>query len=338
MRVLLTGGAGFIGSHTAVELMQIGHEVVLYDNFSNSTPDVLNAIRAVVGSDPTTVEGDVRDTTLLNRALQDNGIEGVIHLAGLKSVVESRQTPWTYYDNNVTGTLSLLKAMRESSVSKLIFSSSATVYGQPTHLPLTEEHPAGTLTNPYGRSKLFVESILRDMALAAPAWSIISLRYFNPVGAHPSGRLGENPNGEAGNLFPCVVRAATGRSPALDVFGNDYDTPDGTAVRDYVHVVDLAHGHVRAIEYAERFRGFETINLGTGKGYSVLEVVKAFEKICGHPIPIRWRERREGDVGACWADTTKARNVLRWHATHDLESMCSTALSFACQTTSRKRQ
>ncbi|MBO5659148.1 MAG: UDP-glucose 4-epimerase GalE [Duodenibacillus sp.] len=338
MRVLLTGGAGFIGSHTAVELMQAGHQVVLYDNFSNSSPDVLSAIQTVVGIAPTTVEGDVRDTQLLTRTLQDNGIEGVIHLAGLKSVAESRLAPWSYYDNNVTGTLSLLKAMSDSHIAKLIFSSSATVYGQPTRVPLAENQTGGSLTNPYGRSKMFVESILRDIVIADASWSIICLRYFNPVGAHPSGRLGENPNGEATHLFPCVVRAATGRAPSVDVFGTDYDTPDGTAIRDYIHVVDLALGHVHAIECIERFCGFDVINLGTGMGYSVLDVIKTFEKACGHPISVRFSPRRKGDVSACWADTSKARDVLHWSATHDLETMCSTALAFALGSIPGKRE
>lgn len=328
MNILLTGGMGFIGSHTAVELINARHNTVLFDNLSNADAGVADTIGKITGTTPRFIQGDIRDKTALVRALTENKIDAVIHFAGLKAVGESCAKPLEYYDNNVGGTVTLLEAMRECCVKKLIFSSSSTVYGTPQKLPLTEDHPVGGVTNPYGRTKLMIEEILRDLAASDKAWSIVCLRYFNPIGAHASGLIGENPNGIPNNLLPYVARVASGQLPFLQVFGNDYDTPDGTGVRDYIHVVDLARGHACAAEYLNRFTGWDAINLGTGKGYSVLDIVKAFEKACGKLVPYQIRPRRPGDIAANWADPRKAEKLLGWQAQYGIEEMCASAWNF----------
>ncbi len=328
MNILLTGGMGFIGSHTAVSLIETGHNVVIYDNLSNASADVLNAIEKITHVRPDFVQGDIRDGVLMRETLSHYDVDVVIHFAGLKAVGESCAQPLEYYDNNVAGTVTMLMAMREANVKRLIFSSSSTVYGTPQQLPITEEHPLGGVTNPYGRTKLMIEEILRDLCNADPEFSVVCLRYFNPIGAHASGLIGENPNGIPNNLLPYVARVASGKLACLQVFGNDYPTADGTGVRDYIHVVDLAEGHARAVDYVGRISGFDAINLGTGHGYSVLEIVHAFEKASGCPIPYKVVARRPGDIAANWADPAKAQRVLGWKARHSLEEMCSSAWNF----------
>lgn len=328
MVVLLTGGTGFIGSHTAVELLSAGHQVVLYDNFSNSSPSIAEAIRTVTNVSPILVRGDVRDTVLMTKILRRYNVQAVIHFAGLKSVSRSHQEPLAYCSNNVGGTLSLLQAMQLANIRTLIFSSSATVYGDSAEMPVSESHPFGLPTSPYARNKQEVESLLSDLARADASWSITALRYFNPVGAHPSGFLGERPTGHPNNLFPYLTRVASGRLPVVRVYGNDYLTPDGTAIRDYVHVVDVARAHVLALARAEANHGFEAFNLGTGKGYSVMDVIKAFERASGKAIPFEMAPRRQGDVGRCLADPSKANQILRWSAQYDLNDMCATAWRF----------
>ena len=322
MNILLTGGTGYIGSHTAVVLANAGHRVVLFDNLSNSDRGVVTRLEKLMGTAPTFGEGDVRDTGKLERALAEHRIEAVIHFAGLKSVGESVQNPIDYFDNNVNGTVSLLKAMRASAVKTLVFSSSATVYGQPQYLPIDEAHPLST-TNPYGRSKLHIEEILRDVATADPSMKIACLRYFNPVGAHESGMIGENPNGIPNNLMPFIAQVAWGKLPFLNVFGNDYDTADGTGVRDYIHVVDLAQGHLAALRFLGDAIGWHAVNLGTGQGCSVLEMVRAFEAASGRRVEHRFAPRRSGDASACFAETKKAAEVLGWQAERTLEDMCA---------------
>lgn len=294
MRILLTGGTGFIGSHTAALLLEAGHDVVLYDNLSNSRAEVVDRLERITGRRPVLVVGDIRDEEAMRRALHEHRIEAVIHFAGLKAVGESVEKPLEYYDNNIVGTLRLLEAMRAEGVKSLIFSSSSTVYGTPKSLPLTEEMPTGEATNPYGRTKLHIEQILADCAKADPELRVVCLRYFNPIGAHPSGLIGEDPNGIPNNLLPYVARVAHGRLPKVRVFGNDYPTPDGTGVRDYIHVMDLAEGHVKALPYVTTHPGWIAINLGCGRGYSVLEVIRAFEKASGQTIPFEIVPRREG--------------------------------------------
>ncbi len=322
--VFVTGGAGYIGSHTCLELLNAGHEVTVYDNFCNSQPEALHRVQAICGRKLTLVEGDLRDAERLTQSLRASGADAVIHFAGLKAVGESVQMPLSYYDNNVTGSLRLLEAMRECKLKKLVFSSSATVYGEPRRLPLVEEHPLSA-TNPYGRSKLMVEDLLRDLHVSDPSWRISILRYFNPVGAHDSGKIGEDPQGMPNNLLPFVAQVAVGQREHVSVFGADYPTPDGTGVRDYIHVVDLALGHLRALERLEKYAECRAINLGTGIGYSVLEMIRAFEQASGKPVPYRIVARRAGDVASCYADPAMARDLLGWHALRDLQTMCTDA-------------
>ena len=331
MNILLTGGLGFIGSHTAVELLKTEHRVTILDNASNASPAVIDRIKTITGVAPKLILGDIRDEALMTRTLKDEAIDVVIHFAGLKAVGESVQKPLEYFDNNVNGTLVLLRSMRATGVKRLIFSSSATVYGDPQSLPLTETAPLGEVTNPYGRTKKQIEEILADTAIAYPDWSLVCLRYFNPIGAHRSGLIGEDPNGIPNNLLPYVSRVASGRLPALRVFGGDYPTHDGTGVRDFIHVVDLALGHVKAIDYALNHRGWIAINLGTGVGYSVLDVVKAFERASGKPVPYDIVARRPGDIAECWCDPTRAHELLGWKATHTLDDMCRDAWNFERQ-------
>ena len=327
MKILLTGGTGFIGSHTAVAMAQSGHEVILFDNFCNSDCSVLDRLQSILGFRPAFEEGDIRDEKRLKEVLQTYRPEAVVHFAGLKAVGESVQKPLEYYDNNICGTVPLLRAMQQTGIKKIIFSSSATVYGTPQYLPLDEGHPL-SVTNPYGRTKLQIEEILSDLCASDPQWSAICLRYFNPIGAHESGLIGENPRGIPNNLLPYVARVAAGQLQAVQVFGNDYDTPDGTGVRDYIHVMDLADGHVRAAQYSQTHRGWIAINLGTGIGYSVLDIIHAYEKACGHPIAYRITERRPGDVASNWANPQRAFELLGWKAHYTLEDMCRDSWRF----------
>ena len=327
MRILLTGGTGFIGSHTAVEMAQNGHDIVILDNYSNSDESVLGRLEKIIGKPVVFEEGDIRDYARLHEVLQKHRIEAVVHFAGLKAVGESCAMPIEYFDNNVTGTVTLLRAMKAVNVKKLIFSSSATVYGVPQYLPLDENHPLSS-TNPYGRTKLHIEEILRDVAASDPEWSIVCLRYFNPIGAHASGLIGENPRGIPNNLLPYVARVANGQLQAVQVFGSDYDTPDGTGVRDYIHVVDLAYGHVCAANYSANNQGWIAINLGTGIGYSVLDIIRTYEKACGKPIDYQLVERRPGDVAANWADPKLAKEILGWEAKLTLQDMCESSWKF----------
>ncbi|KRB83379.1 UDP-glucose 4-epimerase GalE [Duganella sp. Root198D2] len=320
MNILVTGGAGYIGSHTCVELLAAGHSIVVFDNFSNSHPESLARIERISGKRPILVEGDIRDQAAIEQALRHYRCEAVIHFAGLKAVGESVEKPLAYYDCNIIGTHRLLGAMQGCGVRTLVFSSSATVYGEPQRLPLTEDHPLSA-TNPYGRSKLFIEDMLRDVYRADPSWRIAILRYFNPVGAHESGLIGENPQGIPNNLMPFVAQVAVGRREYLNVWGDDYPTADGTGVRDYIHVVDLASGHLQALQRLASPQCSE-INLGTGNGYSVLEVVKAFERASGQAVPYRISPRRAGDVAACYADPARAERDLGWKAQRGLEIMC----------------
>ena len=325
--VLLTGGVGYIGSHAAVVLAQAGYEVVLYDNLSNSRFDVVDRLETIIGSRPAFIEGDIRDTALLTRVLQEYGIGAVIHFAGLKAVGESVEKPIDYYANNVQGTISLLQAMQTAQVKTLVFSSSATVYGEPQYLPLDENHPTSA-TNPYGRSKLHIEEMLKDVVASDPAWRMACLRYFNPVGAHESGLIGENPNGIPNNLMPYIAQVAAGQRAELSVFGDDYPTADGTGIRDYIHVMDLAEGHAAALGFLSRTTDWHAINLGTGKGYSVLDMIQAFEQASGRQVPYKVVARRAGDVAACYADPTKASEALFWRAARTLDDMCVSTWQF----------
>ena len=327
MNILLTGGAGYIGSHTTVVLTEARHNVVLYDNFCNSHSDVINCIEKITGESITLVVGDVRDTTLLIQTIKSHVIDAVVHFAGLKAVGESVAKPIDYYVNNVHGTISLLQAMQDTNVKTLVFSSSATVYGDPQYLPIDENHPTSAIT-PYGRSKLQIEEILADVAKSDANWRIACLRYFNPVGAHKSGMIGENPRGIPNNLMPYVAQVAVGKLPHLNVFGNDYLTPDGTGVRDYIHVMDLAEGHLAALNFLSNQTGWHAINLGTGRGYSVLEMVKAFEVASGSQVPYRVVSPRTGDVASCYAKVDKAANQLGWQACRSLEDMCNSTWSW----------
>lgn len=325
--ILVTGGAGYIGSHTCVELLNAGCAVTVFDNFSNSHSESLARVERITGQSLRVIRGDCRDRAALVAALRESRATAVIHFAGLKAVGESVQQPMTYYDNNVVGSLRLLEAMRECGVQQLVFSSSATVYGDPQRLPLTEDHPLSA-TNPYGRTKLMVEEILRDVQRSDASWRICILRYFNPVGAHASGLIGEDPQGMPNNLLPFVAQVAVGRREYLNVWGNDYSTPDGTGVRDYIHVVDLALGHLKALEALDRLeRPGEclTVNLGTGNGYSVLEIVRAFEAASGKPVPYKVAPRRPGDVASCYADPEQALKSLGWRAARGLSEMCADA-------------
>lgn len=320
MAILVTGGAGYIGSHVCVELLLAGYEVVVFDNFSNSHPEALRRVERITGRKLILVEGDIRNQDFVEATLRQYGCKAVIHFAGLKAVGESVEKPLAYYDNNVVGTHRLLTAMQNCGVETLVFSSSATVYGEPQRLPLTEDHPLSA-TNPYGRSKLIIEDMLRDLYRSNSNWRIAILRYFNPVGAHESGLVGENPLGIPNNLMPFVAQVAVGRREYLNVWGNDYATEDGTGVRDYIHVVDLALGHLKALERLDAPQCVE-VNLGTGNGYSVLEVVKAFENASGQGVPYRVLPRRPGDVAACYADPSHAERYLKWKAQRDLAAMC----------------
>lgn len=320
MKVLVTGGMGYIGSHTCIQMIQAGMTPVILDNLYNSKSTVLGRIEKVAGVRPLFVQGDIRDQALLVELMKQHHIEAVVHFAGLKAVGESVQKPLEYYDNNVNGTLVLVAAMREAGVKSLVFSSSATVYGDPASVPITESFPTSA-TNPYGRSKLMVEECLTDFQKANPDWSITLLRYFNPVGSHPSGELGEDPQGIPNNLMPFVSQVAVGRREFLSVFGSDYPTKDGTGVRDYIHVMDLADGHIAALEKVGSQAGLHIYNLGTGNGYSVLEMVKAFEAASGCEVPYRIADRRPGDIAECWADPSKAAQDLGWKASRTLDEM-----------------
>lgn len=321
-RILVTGGTGYIGSHAVVELLATGAEVVIVDNFCNSKASVLDRIARIAGRRPAFEQIDVRERAALRRLFAAQRFDVVIHFAGLKAVGESVERPLAYYDNNVTGTVALLDCMVEAGVKKLVFSSSATVYGEPASVPIREDFPLSA-SNPYGRTKLMIEEILRDLAAADGGWRIALLRYFNPVGAHASGLIGEDPNGPPNNLMPYIAQVAIGARQELQVFGNDYPTPDGTGVRDYLHVVDLALGHVAALEALGRRAGVLTVNLGTGRGYSVLEVVRAFAAAGGRSVPYRIVARRSGDIAQCYADPSLAREVLGWRATRSLDEMCT---------------
>ena len=323
-KILVTGGAGYIGSHTLIELIAAGFTPVVYDNLSNSSPASLARVQQIVGQSIEFIEGDILDTQLLAKTFAAHDFTAVIHFAGLKAVGESVAKPLWYYQNNVAGTLNLLDAMAKAQVKNLIFSSSATVYGDPEALPIVESSPRSA-TNPYGQSKLMIEYMLEDLAKSDNHWQLISLRYFNPIGAHHTGTIGENPNGIPNNLMPYISQVAVGKLPQLSVFGNDYDTVDGTGVRDYIHVVDLAKGHVAALQYLEQQTqlGFEPINLGTGKGTSVLQLVNAFIKTTGRPVPYSIAPRRPGDIASCYASSDKAKKLLGWQAEFDIERMCT---------------
>ena len=322
MKVLVTGGAGYIGSHTCVELLSGGCEVVVIDNLCNSNPKSLDRVRELTGKSLKFYEGDVRDEVLLRKIFAENTIDCVIHFAGLKAVGESVAQPWRYYDNNLKSTLVLTKAMEEAGGRKLIFSSSATVYTADNEMPLNENSRTGNCTNPYGWTKYMTEQILSGMAHADKNWSIVLLRYFNPIGAHESGRIGEDPRGTPNNLMPYITQVAVGRRDFLSVFGNDYDTPDGTGVRDYIHVVDLAKGHVAAVKFAVEHTGCEVFNLGTGTGYSVLDMVHAFREANAVAVPYQIVDRRPGDIATCYADPAKSREILGWQAEKTLQDMC----------------
>lgn len=325
MKILVTGGAGYIGSHTTLALLEAGYEVVVLDNLCNSSAESLHRVERICGKAPIFVQGDIRDRALLDEIFANYSIEAVLHFAGLKAVGESVREPLSYYENNVAGSITLCQAMAAAGVFRLVFSSSATVYGEPAQMPISEDCPTGIPTNPYGRSKLMVEDVLRDLAVADSRWSIALLRYFNPVGAHERGLIGEDPNGIPNNLLPYVAQVAIGKLKELAVFGNDYPTVDGTGVRDYIHVVDLADGHLKALQRISSQLGLNVWNLGTGKGYSVLEMVQAFEQVSGRPVPYRIANRRSGDIAECWANPHKAEHELGWKAGRDLQMMMEDA-------------
>ena len=321
--VLVTGGAGFIGSHTSVELLNAGYDIIILDNFVNSKPESLKRIKELTGKDFKFYQADIRDEEAMTKVFAENKIDAVIHFAGLKSVPQSVKEPLNYYDNNIAGTVCLCRVMDKAGCKKLVFSSSATVYGSKNPSPLREDMPTSGTTNPYGTTKYFIEQILQDLCISDSEWGVSILRYFNPIGAHKSGRIGEDPNGIPGNLMPYITQVAIGKLECLNVCGNDYPTPDGTGVRDYIHVVDLALGHIKALDRLLKVKGCEVYNLGTGKGYSVLDVVKAFEKASGIKINYRIAPRRAGDVACCYADATKAKEVLGWQAQYDIDDMCA---------------
>ena len=327
MVILVTGGTGYIGSHTCVELIEHGHEVVVFDNLSNSSADVIDRIEQITGRRPVFYRADMRDTDSMRPVFEHHRFDAVIHFAALKSVGESVQKPIEYYQNNVAGTINLCDMMREYGCRRIIFSSSATVYGAPAEVPVREDFPLSA-TNPYGAAKLMVERLLTDICVADPGWSAVLLRYFNPIGAHASGLIGEMPNGIPNNLLPYVAQVAAGKLPHLNVYGTDYPTPDGTGVRDYIHVCDLAAGHVGAIQKAMNSTGVSVYNLGTGRGYSVLEIVHAFEKNTGIPIPCKPCDRRPGDIAVCYADASRARKELGWAPRFDIDQMCRDAWNF----------
>jgi len=321
MKVLVTGGAGFIGSHVVVHLLEWGADVVVLDNLANSSLAILDKIEVLAGKPLCFVKGDVRDISLLRELFAEHAVDAVIHLAGLKSVAESVRLPLDYYSTNVGGILTLLEAMAEAGIHRLVFSSSATVYGEPESAPVAETHPAGRAVNPYGRSKFFAEEVIRDFSATDPRWAVAILRYFNPAGAHASGLIGENPKGQPNNLLPIVGRVAVGLQPVVGIYGNDYPTADGTGVRDYVHVCDLAQGHVQALDYLLRHAGVRVWNMGVGRGYSVLEVLRAFEAACGKPIPYEVRDRRPGDIAESWADVAKVERELGWKSRKDIRQI-----------------
>lgn len=332
MKILVTGGAGYIGSHTVIELIKHKHNVVIVDNFSNSSPEAIKRLQEITGQKILFYEGDVRDKLFLQHMFDEHPIDAAIHFAGLKAVGESVEKPLAYYRNNIDSTLSLCEVMQEKSIKKLIFSSSATVYGKPEELPLRETSRTGQgITNPYGQTKYMIEQILRDVVIADPSWEITSLRYFNPIGAHESGKIGEDPSGIPNNLTPYISQVAVGRREKLRIFGDDYDTPDGTGVRDYIHVVDLAKGHVAALEHMRPSKLLQTYNLGTGKGVSVLELLHTFEAASGRSIPYDVVERRPGDIAICYADVSKAEKELRWQATKTLAEACADSWKWQSQ-------
>ncbi len=326
--ILVTGGCGYIGSHTCVELINLHHDVIIVDNLYNSSIKVLDRIKEITGVKPKFYQVDILDRAALDQVFAENKIDAVIHFAGYKAVGESVAIPLTYYKNNISGSINLYEAMAKANVKTIVFSSSATVYGDPASVPIKEDFPLST-TNPYGTTKLYNEQILKDVYVSDAEWSILLLRYFNPIGAHKSGLLGETPNGIPNNLLPYIAQVATGKREFLRVWGNDYDTVDGTGVRDYIHVVDLALGHIKAIEYALGHKGVECINLGTGNGYSVLQVKDAFAKAAKMEIPYQIMDRRPGDIATCYADTTKAKELLGWSARYDIDDMCQDAWNFA---------
>ena len=330
MKILLTGGAGFIGSHTIVELDNAGYEVVVVDNFVNSKKESLERVAQIIGKQVPYYKADIRDREALETVFSENQFDAVIHFAGLKAVGESVAKPLEYYENNMSGTFVLLDVMRKHGCKNIIFSSSATVYGDPAIIPITEECPKGQCTNPYGQTKSMLEEVLKDVQRADTEWNVVLLRYFNPIGAHASGLIGENPNGIPNNLMPYITQTAIGIRKELGVFGNDYDTPDGTGVRDYIHVVDLALGHVAALKAIERKCGLAVYNLGTGHGYSVLDVVKAFEKANGLHVPYKIMPRRPGDIATCYCDPSKAKQELGWEAKYGIEDMCRDSWRFQC--------
>ena len=322
MAILVTGGAGYIGSHTVVELQNAGYDVVVLDNLSNASEKALDRVSKITGKPVKFYKADILDRDALNDIFDKETIESCIHFAGLKAVGESVVKPWEYYENNIAGTLTLVDVMRKHNVKKIIFSSSATVYGDPAQIPITEECPKGQCTNPYGWTKSMLEQVLTDIQKADPEWNVMLLRYFNPIGAHKSGTIGENPNGIPNNLMPYITQVAVGKLKELGVFGNDYDTPDGTGVRDYIHVVDLAKGHVKALKKIEENPGLAIYNLGTGKGYSVLDIVKNFEAATGVKIPYVIKPRRAGDIATCYCDASKAEKELGWKAENGIREMC----------------
>ena len=329
MKVLVTGGTGYIGSHTVVELIEAGHDVAIVDNLYNSSIDVLDKIEKITGTKPLFYNVDILDYEKLENVFKDNCFDAVIHFAGYKAVGESVSIPLTYYKNNISGSINLYELMKKYEVKNLVFSSSATVYGDDFEVPFKESYGLGTTTNPYGTTKKMNEMILTDLCKSDVDMSVVLLRYFNPVGAHSSGLIGEIPNGIPNNLVPYIAQTAMGQREFLNVFGNDYDTIDGTGVRDYIHVVDLAKAHLKAIEYASKHKGSEVINIGTGKGYSVFEVLKAYEKACGHKIAYKVVDRRPGDIATCYADTTKAKELLGFEAQYDIDQMCEDSYKFS---------
>ena len=329
MKVLVTGGTGYIGSHTCVELLNEGHEVIIIDNLVNSQKEVVDKIEKITGKKVKFYENDCCDKDALRKIFKENkGIEAVLHFAGLKAVGESVSMPIKYYENNLGSTLSLIDVMNENNCKKIVFSSSATVYGDPEELPITEDSVVGGTTNPYGTTKYFIERILKDVCISDKDFSVVLLRYFNPIGAHESGLIGENPNGIPNNLMPYIIKVAVGELPILSVFGNDYDTPDGTGVRDYIHVVDLAKGHIKALEKANKSTGVNIYNLGTGHGYSVLDLINTFEKVNDIKVNYKIVDRRPGDIATCYADPSKAYKELGWKAEKEIEDMCRDAYNF----------
>ncbi len=323
--ILVTGGAGYIGSHIIVSLLEQGFGAVSVDNYYNSTPKVYPRMRELTGKDVPAIEADVRDSAVMERIMREHNIWAVIHCAGYKTVPESIEQPLKYYENNLSTTLALCAAMRETGVTRFVFSSSATVYGEPEFLPYTEEHPIGNCSNPYGFTKVMNERILIDMAAANPVWSVMLLRYFNPIGAHPSGRIGDAPDGRPFNIMPVILQTLSGKLPFVPVTGDDFDTPDGTGIRDYLHITDLADGHVAALKYLETFTGAEAVNLGTGRGVSVREILREMEEAAGRPIPAEIKPRRPGDIAEMRADATKAKRLFGWETKHTLAEMCADA-------------